>query len=76
MRCAGCGFPSTGWNQPRTRADGRTDRVRVYRCVRECAGGRFEECAVIDADAVEALVRRTLEPHAITLHARVELSSL
>jgi hypothetical protein len=73
IRCAGCGFPMTGWNQPRTRADGRVDRVRVYRCVRQRTTGRCESRAVVSADAVEHLVRKQLEPMARRLAATVEL---
>jgi len=64
IRCAGCGFPMVGWNQPRTRASGAVERVRVYRCVRQRAGGRCEQRAVVSADAVEQLVRAAVEPYA------------
>jgi site-specific DNA recombinase len=62
IRCAGCGFPMVGWNQPRTRASGAVDRVRVYRCVRQRTGGACTARAVVMADAVEQIVRDAAEP--------------
>lgn len=62
IRCAGCGFPMTGWNQPRTRASGAVERVRVYRCARQRTGGMCGARAVVMADAVEQLVREGVEP--------------
>lgn len=63
IRCAGCGFPMTGWNQPRVRASGAVDRVRVYRCVRQRSGGACQHRAVVMADTVETLVRAEVEPY-------------
>jgi site-specific DNA recombinase len=63
IRCAGCGFPMVGWNQPRVRASGDVDRVRVYRCVRKRVGGACQERAVIMADAVEHFVLAAVEEH-------------
>ncbi len=69
IRCAGCGFPMTGWNQPRVRATGAVDRVRVYRCVRRRNGGACESRAVITADTVEDYVRAAVEPYVAHLAA-------
>jgi DNA invertase Pin-like site-specific DNA recombinase len=73
LRCAGCGFPMTGWNQPRVRASGAVDRVRVYRCVRQRVGGKCQERAVVSADAVEQIVRDAVEPHLRHLAAETPL---
>jgi hypothetical protein len=69
IRCAGCGFPMTGWNQPRVRASGAVERVRVYRCVRRRGGGACESRSVITADAVEDLVRAAAQPYVAHLTA-------
>jgi hypothetical protein len=76
IRCAGCSLPTTGWNQPRLRASGEVDRVRVYRCARQRQGGRCESGAVISADAVERLVREPIEPYVRDLVADASLASV
>jgi DNA invertase Pin-like site-specific DNA recombinase len=63
IRCAGCGHPMVGWNQPRVRASGAVDRVRVYRCVRRRHRDACQERAVVTADGVEALVLAAFEPY-------------
>lgn len=72
IRCAGCGYPMAGWAQPRHRADGTVDRVRVYRCVRKTAHGKCESRATVMAEPLEALVLEALEPHASQLAATIE----
>src|SRR4051794_243927 len=52
-----------GWNQPRNRASGAADRVRVYRCVRRRSGGACEDRAVVTADAIEAFVESAFAPY-------------
>jgi len=69
IRCAGCGFPMTGWNQPRVSASGTVARVRVYRCVRRRHGGACQDRAVVSADAVEALVESAFAPYVRHLRA-------